>query len=102
LADAGVEISEKIARQIERIAKESIEIDLMIIRYLKEDLEELRRLAKREKISATRLLALILDGVKKGLLRSGKMGMEEINRILGRARSELSKEREASPPEKRA
>ncbi|WP_457595237.1 hypothetical protein [Hydrogenimonas sp.] len=92
MADAGVDISEKIAEQIEKIARESIEIDLKIARYLKEDLDEIRSLARRERISAARLLGLILEGIKKGLIRSGKVGVEEMGKILRLARSELSKE----------
>ncbi len=89
MADAKVDISEKIAKQIAQIVKESVEIDIKVMQYLKEDLEEIQKIAKEQNISAKELIAQILDGIKKGLVESGKVTMEEVGRILGRSETSL-------------
>ncbi len=91
MADGQVDISEKIAAQIEKIARESLEINLQIVRYLKEDLGEIRRLAAKEEIPTSKLLLLILDGIKKGLLRSGRVSAQEIRKIVDLFKVELPK-----------
>ncbi|WP_457593288.1 hypothetical protein [Hydrogenimonas sp.] len=89
MADAQIDISEKIAEQIEKIAKESLEINLKILHYLKEDLDEIRQLASERGIPLSQLLLLILQGIKKGLVRSGKVSAEEIKKIVDLSSVEL-------------
>jgi EAL domain-containing protein (putative c-di-GMP-specific phosphodiesterase class I) len=89
LADAKLNIGEKIAKQIAQIAKESVEIDIEVIQFLKEDLEEIRNIAKEKNISSKKLVLQILEGVKDGLVESGKITVEEIRKILGRSEEEL-------------
>ena len=48
MADGKPSISEKIARQIAQIAKESVKIDIEILQFLKEDFDEIRKLAKED------------------------------------------------------
>jgi uncharacterized protein (UPF0216 family) len=89
LADAKLNIGEKIAKQIAQIAKESVEIDIEVIQFLKEDLEEIRNIAKEKNISSKKLVLQILEGIKDGLIESGKITVEEIRKILGRSEEEL-------------
>ncbi|BBG64817.1 hypothetical protein NNO_0115 [Hydrogenimonas sp.] len=91
MADGQIDISEKIAEQIEKIAKESLEINLKILQYIKEDLDDIKEAASKEKIPTAKLLLLIADGIKKGLIRSGKVSAEEIKKIIDSSRVELFK-----------
>ncbi len=91
MADEHLDISEKIASQIEKIAKESLGINMEILRYLKEDLDDIVDLAKKREIPVSRLLLLILGGIKKGLVRSGRVSAQEIGKIIDLSRVELPK-----------
>ncbi|WP_201352360.1 hypothetical protein [Hydrogenimonas urashimensis] len=82
-------LSEKIARQIAQIAKESVRIDIEILRFLKEDFEEIRRIAKEQGISPAKLAVTILEGIKKGLVEGGVESLELVRDILDRSRDEL-------------
>lgn len=106
MADEQIDISEKIARQIEKITKESLEINLKILQFIREDLEEIKKLAEKEGISTMKLATMVAEGLKKGLLRSGKVSADEINKILEISNIELpkalkivKKEESTSPPE---
>ncbi|WP_457596983.1 hypothetical protein [Hydrogenimonas sp.] len=88
MADKPSDLSEKIADQIARIAKESVRIDLEILQFLKEDFEEIRKAAKEEGLSAAGLLAAILDGIRKGLARGGVESLAMARSILGRSEKE--------------
>ncbi|BDY12870.1 hypothetical protein [Hydrogenimonas cancrithermarum] len=103
MADAELNLSEKIAKQIAQIVKESVEIDIEVMQFLKEDFEEIREIAKRENISSKNLLLQILEGVKKGLIESGKITVEEIKKILEQSEKELHDlENRKKKPEKSA
>jgi uncharacterized protein YydD (DUF2326 family) len=82
-------LSEKIAKQIAQIAKESVRIDIEIVQFLKEDFEEIRRAAKERGVSFAELLAEILDGIRKGLVEGGVESLEMVKDILKRSRTEL-------------
>lgn len=100
MADEQIDISEKIADQIEKITKESLEINLKILKFIREDLDDIRRVASKEGISTIKLAGMIAEGIKKGLLRSGKVGADEMKKILEQSKIELLKERRrSSPPE---
>ena len=82
-------LSDKIAKQIAQIAKDSVKIDLEILEFLKEDYEEIRRIAKEERISPAKLAATILEGIKKGLIEGGIVSIEMIRNILNASKTEL-------------
>ncbi len=98
MADEQLDISEKIAEQIEKIARESLQINLEVLRYIKEDLDEIRKIASERGIPTASILLLVLDGIKKGLVRSGKVSAEEIKKIIDSSKEEflrvLEKKRE--------
>ncbi len=83
-----VDLSEKIARQIAEIAKESVRIDLEILQFLKEDYEEICRIAKEQGLSPAQLVIEVLKGIEKGLAAGGLASYRMIKEIL-----EASKER---------
>ena len=82
-------ISEKIAEQIREIAEVSVELDLKILEYLKEDYEEIKALAKEQGLSQTQLIIEVLKGIEKGLIASGTLTLEAIKRILASAKKYL-------------
>ncbi|WP_456451430.1 hypothetical protein [Hydrogenimonas sp.] len=83
------DLSERIARQIAQIAKESVKIDIEILQYLKEDFDEIRRIAKEQGISPARLVVTILDGIRKGLVEGGVESLQLVKSILRRSENEL-------------
>jgi predicted urease superfamily metal-dependent hydrolase len=89
LADEPLKLSEKIAKQIAQIAKDSVKIDLEILEFLKEDYEEIKRIAKEERISPAELIATILEGIKEGLIEGGIVSIEMIKNILSASKTEL-------------
>jgi hypothetical protein len=89
LADEKPSISEKIARQIAQIAKESVKIDIEILQFLKEDFDEIRRLAKEQGLSFPQLIAEILAGIKQGLVEGGVESLQMVKEILAASRTEL-------------
>jgi len=89
MAQNRTKLSEKIAKQIAQIAKESVKIDIEIVQFLKEDFEEIRKMAKERGLSFPELLAEILDGIRKGLVEGGVESLEMVKSILSRSRSEL-------------
>ena len=91
LADDRLNLSEKIAKQIEQIVKESVKIDLEILQFLREDYEEIRRAAKEEGVSPAKLIATVLDGIRKGLIEGGVVSLEMIKSILSASKTELEK-----------
>ena len=84
------QLSEKIAKQIAQIAKESVKIDVEILQFLKEDFEEIRRLAKKEGLSPAGLMLAILDGIKKGLVEGGVESFRLVRSILRRSEEEIA------------
>ncbi len=91
MAEDRLNLSEKIAKQIEQIVKESVKIDLEILQFLREDYEEIRRAAKEEGVSPAKLIATILDGIRKGLIEGGVVSLEMIKSILSASKTELEK-----------
>jgi DNA-binding Lrp family transcriptional regulator len=89
LADGKPSISEKIARQIAQIAKESVKIDIEILQFLKEDFDEIRKLAKEQGLSFPQLIAEILAGIKKGLIEGGVESLQMAKEILAASKTEL-------------
>ena len=89
MADKPLNLSDRIAKQIAQIAKDSVKIDLEILEFLKEDYEEIRRIAKEERISPAKLMATILEGIKKGLIEGGIVSIEMIKNILNASKTEL-------------
>ncbi|WP_353661735.1 hypothetical protein [Hydrogenimonas sp. SS33] len=90
-----IDISEKIANQIAEIVRESIKVDAEIIAYLKQDYEEIRRIAREQNISSAKLALMVLDGIRKGLVRGGIASLEVIKKILGVSKVELERLAEA-------
>lgn len=84
-----VNISDKIAQQIQEIAEVSLELDLKILEYIKEDYEEIKALAKEQGLSQTQLIVEVLKGIEKGLIASGKLTLSAIKRILASAKKYL-------------
>ena len=84
-----VNISDKIAQQIQEIAEVSLELDLKILEYIREDYEEIKALAKEQGLSQTQLIVEVLKGIEKGLIASGKMTLAAIKRILASAKNYL-------------
>ncbi|WP_300367592.1 hypothetical protein [Hydrogenimonas sp.] len=89
MADKPLNLSDRIAKQIAQIAKDSVKIDLEILEFLKEDYEEIRRIAKEERISPAKLMGTILEGIKKGLIEGGIVSIEMIKNILNASKTEL-------------
>ena len=67
----------------------------MPITYLKQDYEEIRRIVNERHISPARLALMILDGIRKGLVKGGIASLEVIKRILGVSKVELERLAEA-------
>ena len=84
-----VDLSEKIARQIAEIAKESVRIDIEILQFLKEDYEEIRRIAKEQGLSPAQLVIEVLKGIEKGLVAGGLASYEMIKNILKASKDRL-------------
>ncbi len=89
MAQKTKKLSEKIAKQIAQIAKDSVKIDIEIVQFLKEDFEEIRRVAKERGLSFPELLAEILEGIKKGLVEGGVESLEMVKNILALSKNEL-------------
>jgi predicted urease superfamily metal-dependent hydrolase len=89
MAQKTKKLSEKIAKQIAQIAKDSVKIDIEIVQFLKEDFEEIRRMAKERGLSFPELLAEILEGIKKGLVEGGVESLEMVKNILALSKNEL-------------
>ena len=89
MADEQIDISEKIAEQIEKIAKESLQINIEVLKYIKEDLGDIKRVASERGIPTGKVLLLVADGIKKGLIRSGKVSAKEIKKIIDSSKEEF-------------
>ena len=89
MAQKTKKLSEKIAKQIAQIAKDSVKIDIEIVQFLKEDFEEIRKMAKERGLSFPELLAEILEGIKKGLVEGGVESLEMVKNILALSKNEL-------------
>jgi hypothetical protein len=89
MAQKPSELSEKIAKQIAQIARESVKIDVEILQFLKEDFDEIKRLAKKEGLSPAGLVLAILDGIRRGLVEGGVESFRLIRSILQRSEKEI-------------
>ncbi len=98
---SGERLSEKIARQIARIAQESVRVDAEILKFLKEDFDEIRQKARSEGIGYADLLKEILLGIEKGLVEGGVQSVAELKRILGRSEKALDRLEESWHPDDR-
>lgn len=89
------ELQDKIAEQISELIRENIDIDLKILRFIREDFDHFVRLAHEQKLSYLSLIPIALGGIKKALVKDGRLGAEKIRELLARSKREMQSRSES-------
>ncbi len=84
-------LDDRIAEQIRELAEKSAELELALVDYIADDLDEIRAYAKQQGIPPAEVALLVLKGIEKGLLQYGKVEWELIVELLKKVKNELRK-----------
>ncbi|WP_292663269.1 hypothetical protein [Nitratifractor sp.] len=88
------ELQDQIARQVSELIHENIDIDLKILRFLREDFDRFVELARSKELSYLSLVPITLGGIKKALVKDGRLGARKIRELLDRSETQLRGEAE--------
>ncbi len=83
------ELQDKIAEQISELIHENIDIDLKILRFIREDFDRFVELARKKELSYLSLVPIALGGIKKALVKDGRLGAQKIRELLDRSETEM-------------
>jgi len=84
-------LEDEIAEQVSGLIEENIDIDLRILRFIKEDFHTLQKLADDEGLPFLSVVSIALGGIKKALQKDGRIGAGKIKEILSKSEKELKK-----------
>ena len=87
--ERGEELENEIAEQVSRIIREKVNVDRDILHFVKEDLHQLIEFAGEEENSYLLLVPIVTGGIKKALIKNGKIGVSKMTEILKQSEETL-------------